>query len=167
MNLTTKNDLVIAALRKLGIASDTTLTDIEPQSTEGAVNDLEMMMAEWLDGCGETPGINVGYLFATDGESPDPGDEHGVASGRLSAIIHNLACRIAPDYKIEPSAKVVSTARYGKEHLIKLSAMSRARHAKNQAGYPSRMPVGSGNHLASANGWRWFHRRTPGDDGSE
>ena len=50
MNLTTKGDLVLAALRKLGVASNATLTDVEPQSMEDGVNDLEMMMAEWLGG---------------------------------------------------------------------------------------------------------------------
>lgn len=47
MNLTTKGDIVRAALRKLGVASDATLTDVEPQSMQDAVEDLELMMAEW------------------------------------------------------------------------------------------------------------------------
>lgn len=49
MNLTTKGDLVLAALRKLGVASNATLTDVEPQSMEDGVNDLEMMMAECVN----------------------------------------------------------------------------------------------------------------------
>lgn len=57
MNLTTKGDLVLAALRKLGVASNATLTDVEPQSMEDGVNDLEMMMAEWLGG-DDSPGIS-------------------------------------------------------------------------------------------------------------
>lgn len=55
MNLTTKGDLVLAALRKLGVASNATLTDVEPQSMEDGVNDLEMMMAEWLGGDASHP----------------------------------------------------------------------------------------------------------------
>ncbi len=47
MQIKTKGDLVRAALRKLGVASDATLTDIEPQSMQDAVDDLEAMMAEW------------------------------------------------------------------------------------------------------------------------
>ena len=159
MNLTTKGGLVNAALRKLGIASNATLTDIEPQSVEDAVNDLEMMMAEWLEGDELTPGIDVGYIFSADGVAPDPGDEHGLGTGKLSAVFHNLAIRIAPDYEVEPNAKVISTARYGKERLIKLSAMSRAKSAKCKSGYPNRMPIGSGNRLATTNGWNYFHRK--------
>lgn len=167
MNLNTKGDLVTAALRKLGIASNATLTDVEPQSMEDAVNDLEMMMAEWLEGSELTPGIDAGYIFAADGVAPDPGDEHGLETGKLSAVFHNLAIRIAPDYEVEPNAKVINTARYGKERLIKLSAMSRAASAKCKSGYPSRMPIGSGNRLATTNGWNYFHRKGPCDSGGE
>lgn len=33
--------------------------------------------------------------------------------------------------------------------------------------YPNRMPVGSGNKLAKWNGWNYFHRKEPYDNGSE
>lgn len=158
MNLTTKGALVLAALRKLGVASNATLTDVEPQSVEDAVLDLEMMMAEW-QGSSDAPGIDIGYVFADDDTDPDPGDAHGLSNNALNAVILNLACRIAPDYSIDPIAKVVTTARYGKEHLIKLSALNRAARVKCQSGYPNRMPVGSGNHLVTINGWHYFHRK--------
>ncbi|TGH89262.1 hypothetical protein E5S36_02810 [Escherichia coli] len=35
------------------------------------------------------------------------------------------------------------------------------------AEYPNRMPVGSGNQLAKWNGWNYFHRKEPCDNGSE
>lgn len=133
MNLTTKGDLVLAALRKLGVASNATLTDVEPQSMEDGVNDLEMMMAEWLGG-DVSPGINVGYIFADADVAPDPGDEHGLSNNAINAVIFNLACRIAPDYALEASAKLITTARYGKERLVKLSAMDRAKAAKCKSG---------------------------------
>lgn len=165
MNLNTKGDLVNAALRKLGIASNATLTDAEPQSVEDAVNDLEMMMAEWLGG-DDSPGIDVGYAFADVDVAPTTGDDHGMKNNAMNAVITNLACRIAPDYVVEPTSKLVMTARYGKEQLVKLSAMSRAKSAKCKAGYPNRMPIGSGNRLATTNGWNYFHRKDPCDDGS-
>lgn len=156
MNLTTKGDLVNAALRKIGIASNATLTDVEPQSVEDAVNDLEMMMAEWYE---DGDGIDVGYLFSADDVAPDPGDDHGLKIGHLSAVFHNLAVRIAPDYVMEAMGKVVATARYGKELLVKSSAASKAKKAKAQAGYPNRMPIGSGNRLLTLNGHNYFHNR--------
>lgn len=156
MNLNTKGDLVNAALRKLGIASNATLTDVEPQSVEDAVNDLEMMMAEWLE---DGNGIDVGYLFSPADNDPDAGDDHGLKTGSLSAVYLNLALRIAPDYAIEPSPKVITTARYGKELLVKATAALKAKKAKAKAGYPNRMPIGSGNRLLTLNGHNYFHHR--------
>lgn len=156
MNLTTKGDLVNAALRKIGIASNATLTDVEPQSVEDAVNDLEMMMAEWYE---DGNGIDVGYIFSADDVAPDPGDDHGLKVGHLSAVYHNLAVRIAPDYVMEAMGKVVATARYGKELLVKSSASEKAKKAKAKAGYPNRMPIGSGNRLLTLNGHNYFHNR--------
>lgn len=169
MNLTTKGDLVNASLRKLGVASNATLTDVEPQSVEDAVSDLEMMMAEWLEGDSRVPGINIGYIFSEPDVAPDPGDAHGVSTGRLSAIIHNLACRIAPDYGVEPSPKLVTLAKYGKEQLVKVSVF----HRSKRSPYPPRMPIGSGNHWATLNEWHFYPGRrnanstTPSDEGDE
>ncbi|GAB0753804.1 hypothetical protein BT09F24_42390 [Escherichia coli] len=93
--------------------------------------------------------------------------QHGLSNNAINAVIFNLACRIAPDYALEAPAKLITTARYGKERLVKLSAMDRAKAAKCKSGYPNRMPVGSGNQLAKWNGWNYFHRKEPCDNGSE
>ncbi|HCR5689831.1 TPA: recombinase RmuC, partial [Shigella flexneri] len=120
----------------------------------------------WLGG-DVSPGINVGYIFADADVAPEPGDEHGLSNNAINAVIFNLACRIAPDYALEAPAKLITTARYGKERLVKLSAMDRAKAAKCKSGYPNRMPVGSGNQLAKWNGWNYFHRKEPCDNGGE
>ncbi|GAA0484410.1 packaged DNA stabilization gp4 family protein [Tatumella punctata] len=147
----TKGDIVRAALRKLGIASDATLTDVEPQSMEDAVDDLEMMMSEWYQ---DGQGIITGYVFADDDNPPAEGDDHGMRSSSVSAVVHNLALRIAPDYVVTPADKVVMTARYGKERLMKSTAINRA--ASIGYSYPQRMPVGSGNRLATYNNWNFY-----------
>lgn len=165
MNLTTKGDLVLAALRKIGIASNATLTDVEPQSVEDGVNDLEMMMAEWRED--PAVGIDVGYVFAPEGEPVDQGDAHGLKLAHLSAVFHNLAVRIAPDYALEAMGKVIATARYGKELLVKSSAAARAKKAKRDVGYPNRMPVGSGNRIPTLNNMNYFHRRGVEEDGDD
>lgn len=159
MNLTTKGDLVDAALRKLGIASDATITDVEPQSTQDAVTDLEMMMAEWYQG---GDGIDAGYAFAVDDAHPETGDAHGMKNQAISTVVHNLAVRIAPDYAIEPMTKLVMLARNGKELLYKGAAVNRARKA-GRLGYPSRMPTGSGNRGFAQTGFNYFHRREAED----
>lgn len=149
MQIATKGDLVRAALRKLGIASDATLTDVEPQSMQDGVDDLETMMAEWYQ---DGKGIITGYEFTDPDNPPAEGDDHGMRSSAVSAVVFNLACRIAPDYAIEPTAKIIATARNGKELLVKNTALSRAKRAP----YPNRMPVGSGNSFASLNGWYFY-----------
>lgn len=149
MLIATKGDLVRAALRKLAIASNATLTDVEPQSMQDAVDDLESMMAEWYQ---DGKGIITGYVFADPDNPPAEGDDHGLRSSAVSAVYHNLACRIAPDYALESTAKIITTARYGKELLYKQTAISRAKRAP----YPNRMPIGSGNQLATLNGWHFF-----------
>lgn len=145
----TKGDLVRAALRKLGIASDATLTDVEPQSIEDGVNDLEMMMAEW-DNNGT--GIITGYAFTDQDNPPTDGDDSGLNPWEISAVYHNLAVRIAPDYGIEAPIKLISTARYGKELILKQTAYLRAVRAP----YPGRMPIGTGNVLIDQYGWHFF-----------
>ena len=155
MKQTTKGDLVNSALRKLGIASDATLTDVEPQSTQDAVEDLEMMMAEWYQ---DGAGIEAGYLFASADATLSPGDAHGLKPQAISAVVHNLAIRISPDYAVEAPSKVITTARYGKELLYKTSAINRAVKA-GRSGYPNRMPTGSGNRGAALASWNYFHRQ--------
>ena len=157
MNLTTKGDIVRAALRKLGVASDATLTDVEPQSMQDGVEDLEMMLAEWGEG---GKGIVTTYLFSDPDSPPSDGDLHGLPVSAVSAVVHNLAVRIAPDYAMEASTKVVTTARYGKEHLYRASALSRAKRAP----YPSRMPTGSGNRGVTLNEIHYYPGERPDAD---
>lgn len=156
MHITTKGELVVAALRKLGVASDATLTDIEPQSLEDGVVDLESMMHEWFE---DGAGIHTGYKFADEDTPIDQGDEHGLNKQAINAVIYNLATRIAPDYQIAPLDKVITTARYGKERLMRSCALKRAKNARSH--HPDGFPIGSGNRLLTMTGQRYFHRRKP------
>ncbi|HGN0078301.1 TPA: packaged DNA stabilization gp4 family protein [Proteus mirabilis] len=156
MQITTKGELVVAALRKLGVASDATLTDIEPQSLEDGVVDLESMMHEWFE---DGAGIHTGYKFADEDTPIDQGDEHGLNKQAINAVIYNLATRIAPDYQIAPLDKVITTARYGKERLMRSCALKRAKNARSH--HPDGFPIGSGNRLLTITGQRYFHRRKP------
>ncbi|HIE4798962.1 TPA: packaged DNA stabilization gp4 family protein [Serratia marcescens] len=157
MRLKSKGDLVRASLRKIGVASNATLTDTEPQSIEDSLDDLEMMMAEWENGDSDK-GIALGYAFSDDGVPPGPDDVHSLPTYSLNAVISNLAVRIANDYGFDPPQTLVLKARRGKELLIK--ALSRKRTPV--LSYPNRMPVGSGNRLF--NGQRYFHRKDKNHD---
>lgn len=140
MRMRTKGDLVVAALRKVALASNATLTDTEPQSIEDGLNDLELMLAEWRMGTDQR-GIDIGYLFSADGIPPMPEDFHGLPDFALNAVILTLATRIITDYGQEPSPTLVTKAMYGKERLVKFLSLTRTPRMK----YPARMPIGSGN----------------------
>ncbi len=140
MRLQSKGTLVLAAIRKGMIASNATLIDAEPQSIEDALNDLEMMMAEWQTGNVST-GIDIGYLFTDEGDEVSPDEPHGLPDFALNAVILNLATRIVTDYGYELTATFVTKAAHSKELLLKWLAGKRMPKLQ----YPSRMPVGSGN----------------------
>lgn len=153
MNLLTKGDLVTAALRKLAVANDATLTDIEPSSFADATFDLEMMMAEWA--LNEALGLDVGYLFAAEGVDPDPGDAHGLETYALKPVIVNLAVVIAPDYGVMPSELLTSMAQSGYEMLVKSTTWKRTPCLR----YRNRVPIGSGNRIPLYLGINYFHDR--------
>lgn len=157
----TKGDLVIAALRKAAIASDTTLTDIEPESLRDGLSDLELMMYEWA---GPDNTIYTGYNFALLDQNGDVAQEdpHGLAGWMLNGVINSLAVRMLPDYKTAASQELVTKANYGKQQIIN---MTKARQRKSH--YRSRTPVGSGNRWANSNGFRYFHRHCDNPDEDE
>lgn len=160
MNITTKGDLVNNALRKATIASDATLTDVEPQSVADALLDLEMMMSEWkIEG---ELGIDVGYLFSDPDIPIAPEDPHGLPMYALNAVIINLAVRIMPDYAIEASPSIITKARFGKETLVK--SLFKLRTPKLH--YRNRTPIGSGNRYPNWIGVHYFHSKEEdnGDD---
>ncbi|MCX8965125.1 recombinase RmuC [Erwinia psidii] len=149
MKLTTKGEIVLAALRKASLASNATLTDVDPQSLEDGLEDLDLMMFEWLMD-DDRRGIDVGYAFSDSGVSPLPEDAHNLPDFCIKAILVNLAVRMMPDYGQEAPAGLVAKASYGKERIVKWLAKSRTPHLS----YPARMPTGSGNRSAN----RYFHR---------
>lgn len=86
----TKGDIVARALRKIAVASNATLTNIEPESMADGLQDLDDMMAEW-DGTG----IRLGYKL-TSPQSPD--DDSGIPDFAVRAVSLKLAIVISPDY---------------------------------------------------------------------
>ncbi|MGQ6215366.1 packaged DNA stabilization gp4 family protein [Serratia sp. IR-2025] len=109
----TKGEIVLFALRKPAVASNATLTDVEPQSVEDAIHDLEDMMAEWMI----NPG-SVGYLFAADGEEPLPDDDSGLPRKYKHAVGYQLILRMLSDYGVEPSPQVLTNAQRSYDALL-------------------------------------------------
>lgn len=142
----TKGDIVRAALRKAAIASNATLSDIEPESMADGLMDLEMMMAE-LDG----NGVRLGYAFSDDPAQPD--DKHNLPDWSIGPVMLNLCILMLPDYVREASGTIVARARYGFQTLLKATANQTTPKWK----YPNGFPMGSGNILYRRVGMRYFH----------
>lgn len=130
----TKGEIVLFALRKAGIASDATLTDVEPQSMQDGVEDLEDMLQEWLVNPGE-----IGYLFSASDSEPLPDDDSGLPRKYKQAVGYQLMLRIMSDYALEPSDGQLSRASKSYDALLTdtLTVPSMRRRGD--------IPVGQGN----------------------
>lgn len=141
----TKGEIVLFALRKAGIASNATLTDVEPQSVEDAIHDLEDMMAEWLINPGE-----IGYIFAEDEAEPMPDDDSGLLRGYKQAVGYQLMLRIMSDYALEPTSRQETSAAKAYDALLtatlKIPSMRRR----------SDFPVGQGNDYGCLSSDRYY-----------
>lgn len=106
----TKGEIVTRALRKIAVASNATLTNIEPESKADALQDLDDMMAEW-DGTG----IRVGYKL-TNPQSPD--DDSGIPDFAVRAVSLKLAIFISPDYLRPAMDEVAREAEAAMDNLL-------------------------------------------------
>lgn len=101
----TKGEIVQFALRKFAVASNATLTNVEPQSEQDGISDLEDMMSELTIKLGD-----IGYLFSADGEEPLPDDEAGIPREYKMGIGYKLLLRMMSDYELEPTANMLTQA---------------------------------------------------------
>lgn len=146
--MATKGDIVRAALRKAAIASNATLTNVEPESMADGLFDLELMMAE-LDG----NGVRVGFKLADDPDVVSPDDDSGLPDWAVAPVIMNLCVMVLPDYVREANSVVVSRANFGLQTLMKATANQTTPKYR----YPNGWPMGSGNILYRRVGIRYFH----------
>lgn len=130
----TKGEVVLFALRKSGIASDATLTDVEPQSMQDGIEDLEGMMSEWLINPGD-----IGYKFSADGEQPLSGDDSGLPQKYKQAVGYQLMLRMMSDYAIEPSDRQMATASKSYDALLTDTLVVPSMRRRGD------IPVGQGN----------------------
>lgn len=146
----TKADLVVAALRKSALASDATLTDVEPQSLQDGMADLEMMIYEWSEDEADRV-IDTGYNSTPIGQQPETGEPHGVKPQFLNAVILNLAVRLMPDYRTEAMQAIAGMAIAAKANAVRM-----CRKRVQPARYRRRTPTGSGNRSAGVFGYHYF-----------
>ena len=127
----TKGDIALLALRRAGIASSATLTQPEPASVGDALEDLELMMAQWL-----VDGIDIGYL-PTD--PPQPDDESGLELWAVEPVALKLAEKVLIDNLRQVPDALASQIQRGYELVCSQVAVIPSLARRND------MPVGAGN----------------------
>lgn len=127
----TKGDIALLALRRAGIASSATLTQPEPASVGDALEDLELMMAQWL-----VDGIDIGYL-PTD--PPQPDDESGLELWAVEPVALKLAEKVLIDNLRSVPDALASQIQRGYELICSQVAVIPSLARRND------MPVGAGN----------------------
>jgi len=130
----TKGDIVLRALRKIGITHY--VFDIEAEEQIDALRELDAMMDELQKDLED-----FGYRQpATEGLT-QPSDAAGIERWMLNPVIANLAVRLAGDYGKTPAPNVMRQAATGRADVL-------IRYQKRvEVQMPSRMPVGAGNRL--------------------
>lgn len=127
----TKGDIALLALRRAGIASNATLTQPEPASVGDALEDLELMMAQWV-----VDGIDIGYL-PTD--PPQPDDESGLELWAVEPVALKLAEKVLIDNLRPVPDALASQIQRGYELVCSQVAVIPSLARRND------MPVGAGN----------------------
>lgn len=128
----TKGDIVRKALRKIGVASNATLTDVEPESMADALEDLEDMMAQW-----DADGVKIGYAFSS--EPPNPDDQSGLDDWAINGVSLNLAIHISADY-LRPIAPQLANDAFNAKTAIRKAILFVPPLVRRND-----MPVGQGN----------------------
>ncbi len=143
----TKGEIVLFALRKAGIASDATNTEVEPQSFEDSITDLEDLMAELQITFGD-----LGYQFSLD-EQPAADDASGLPRKYKQVIGYQLMLRMLSDYCIEPTPRQEASAAASYDALLidTLSVPPIERRGD--------MPVGQGNKYSSLGADSYYAER--------
>lgn len=107
----TKQHFLERAYAKIGMAGY--VFDLEAEQVDAAVSELDAMMAEW-----NALGIRVGWPGTSDPSSNNPAQQTGVQDYARTAIIYNLAIRLASDHGKTVSAETRSTAHRGYTALL-------------------------------------------------
>ena len=98
-----KRQLINRSFAKIGLASYA--YDLEPDELQGALMELDAMMAKW-----SSEGVQIGWPLNANPENADLDDDTGLPSGAVSAVIHCLAVRLAPEFGKDASMTVKSIA---------------------------------------------------------
>ena len=126
----TKGELVIRALKMLGVVDS--ITSADPEEIRDGLDYAASMVAEW-----ENHGITIGYVMPLDGAQSMPDDESGLTAQNVLGVAANLAVNMAPLMGREAQQTVRSRAKLFYEGLFSVELPQRQSDPM--------MPTGSGN----------------------
>lgn len=126
----TKGDLVIRALKMLGVVDS--ITSADPEEIQDGLEYLDSMAAEW-----ENHGIRIGYIMPAEGIPTMPDDESGLSDTKVLGVAANLAVNMAPMLGREAQQTVKSRAKLFYDGLFSVELPQRQSDPM--------MPTGSGN----------------------
>lgn len=129
----TKEQIVLRALRRAGLASSAALLSPEPESIADGLDDLESMIAGW-----EGQGIKISYRYSGNPQ-PQPSEESNLPDWAVEPVIHNLAMRMLVDNS-RPVDDTLSTLAYNGLQLLRAKMIQIPSLQRR-----SDMPVGAGN----------------------
>lgn len=111
--MTTVTQIVSRSLRLLGVLDPAEAAEAEDMTTGMQV--LNGMLARW-----EANGLALGWASVSSPSATIP-----LPAEAEEAVAYNLALKLAPEYKVEPSAWIVGDAREGLAALRRDCLVSR------------------------------------------
>jgi len=102
-----KLNIVDLAFQEIGIASYE--FDLNPQETNGALRQLDLMMATW-----NKRGIRIGYPIPSSPGNSDLDDELDIPDNAFEAMYLNLAVRISSGFgkQLTPQTRIAAARSY-------------------------------------------------------
>lgn len=141
----TKRQFINAAFDEIGLASY--VFDLQPDALESALKKLDAMMAEW-----NGLGLRLSYPLPSNPDSSSLDENSTVPDFANSAVISNLAIRIAPSFGKIASDETKRTA------LSSLQVVYSRFSTPSERRFPNTLPVGSGNKPWVAGNDNYFPR---------
>ena len=145
----TKRDIVSMAFQEIGLSAY--VFDLQPQQIEGALRQLDMMMATW-----NGKGVRIGYPLPSAPGDSDLDQPTNVPDMALEAMYLNLAIRISSGYGKTVSPDTKASAKRAYNQMLSHSTLPIEMQIGNET-----IPSGAGN-----KGWRYYNNpflRAPQD----
>ena len=126
--------------------------DITAEEMESALRRLDDLMGEW-----EIKGIRLNYPLHSSPEDASLDEATNIPSHANRGVILNLACELAPSFKVMLSRETKQNAKNAYDNILMHAGASNPIEKQ----FPSTLPRGAGNKRTSNNRDPFFQRPVP------